>query len=535
MILAHLYPILYATYPVVALLAANLGEIPMSMAGRSLAVAGVAGLGLTLLLSVVVRSREKGSLLAVGFIMLFVSYGQVYDQIEGLSVGVVSIGRHRYLLAVWGLAAVGWVVWGMRRREVPRGLRLGLQAAGVALVVLPLLTIARYGLAGIGTVSRSEEHVLQVSTTALGPEEHPDIFYIILDGYGRSDVLRELYRVDNTGFLEFLESRGFYVADRSWSNYSQTLPSLASSLNMEYINALAARQASNSRDFRPLVELVDHSAVRRTFESLGYQFVAFETGYTLTEIKDAALYLAPRYDTFQERPSLFSALRLNEFEGMLLNSTLIRAAAEYYTREQENLRGLTDFLYQKHRIRVVFTLESLGEIAAMPGRYFVFAHVISPHPPFVFGGLGEEIPNFETYSMQDNGCCPRDIYLQRYADQVIYVSKLVEQTVEDILTNSDTLPIIIIQADHGPGAYINSQSPFDSNMRERLSILNAYLVPDSVKTLLYPSISPVNSFRALLAGYFGQSLDLLPDESYFSPGGHPYNLRRVTDSLRVLP
>ncbi len=114
--LGNLYPVLYALYPVLALLAANLGEVPMSAASRSLAAAALGSALVVFVLWLVMRNRDKGSLIAVGLILLFSSYGQVYDQIEGLSVGAMNIGRHRYMLAVWGLAAVGWVVWAMRRR-----------------------------------------------------------------------------------------------------------------------------------------------------------------------------------------------------------------------------------------------------------------------------------------------------------------------------------------------------------------------------------------------------------------------------------
>ncbi|MEW6217295.1 MAG: hypothetical protein AB1543_06395, partial [Candidatus Bipolaricaulota bacterium] len=500
----------------------------------SLAVAGVAGLGLTLLLSVVVRSREKGSLLAVGFIMLFVSYGHVYDQIEGVSLGGVMIGRHRYLLAVWGLAALAWTASLIRRRGAPRGLSAGLQAAGVALVAMPLLTIGRHWWSGMATARGAGHGRIEVSGLVSGAEEeYPDIFYIILDGYGRSDVLRDLYGVDNTEFLEFLESRGFYVAEESASNYSQTVLSLASSLNMRYLDDEAQQEGPRSANIDRLDDEIAHSLVRGTLATLGYRFVAFETGYAHTEVPDADLYFVPQYYAFEDKVSLFTALRLNEFESLLLDTTMVKAAEEYFSRVQQEVRQLTDFLYQKHRTRVLFTLESLPEIAAMPGHYFVFAHVISPHPPFVFGALGEEIVNTEPYSLRDHSCCTRDVYRKLYADQLTYVTLLVERTVDEILAQSAGKAIVILQADHGPGSGIIPQSPLESDVRERLSILNAYRVPEEARRMLYGTITPVNTFRLILSSCFGYDLDLLPDESYFSPPGRPYFLTRATGDVRV--
>jgi hypothetical protein len=94
-------------------------------------------------------------------------------------------------------------------------------------------------------------------------------------------------------------------------------------------------------------------------------------------------------------------------------------------------------------------------------------------------------------------------------------------------------PIIILQGDHGPGAYMSYSKPLTSNMRERMSILNAYLVPAEATRRLYPSITPVNSFRVLLDVLLGESRPLLPDESYFTlDDTRLYNMIDVTERAR---
>ena len=62
---------------------------------------------------------------------------------------------------------------------------------------------------------------------------------------------------------------------------------------------------------------------------------------------------------------------------------------------------------------------------------------------------------------------------------------------------------------------------FSPNIRKaRVAILNAYLLPGGEESL-YPSISPVNSFRVILNEYFGHGLPLLPDKSYRTNSGRP--------------
>ncbi|NIM60891.1 MAG: hypothetical protein GTO30_04335, partial [Acidobacteria bacterium] len=69
---------------------------------------------------------------------------------------------------------------------------------------------------------------------AAASEDAPDLYYFIFDAYTSADHLAAVFDHDNGPFLDELRKRGFFVAERSRSNYTTTLPSLASTLNMEY-------------------------------------------------------------------------------------------------------------------------------------------------------------------------------------------------------------------------------------------------------------------------------------------------------------
>jgi hypothetical protein len=132
--------------------------------------------------------------------------------------------------------------------------------------------------------------------------------------------------------------------------------------------------------------------------------------------------------------------------------------------------------------------------------------------------------------MQDNGCCRREEYLEGYSNQVEYVSKLLSLEIERIIDASEVGPIIIIQGDHGPGAYL-TQEIEESNIKERHAILNAILLPEESRASLYSSITPVNTFRVILNEIFHEEMDLLPDWVYFSPGQRPYDFIQVNELL----
>jgi hypothetical protein len=148
----------------------------------------------------------------------------------------------------------------------------------------------------------------------------------------------------------------------------------------------------------------------------------------------------------------------------------------------------------------------------------VFAHIISPHPPFVFDVHGKPTEPARGYSVNDGDDFQGtlDEYRAGYARQVQFVNQKLEWAIDAILANSPTPPVIILQGDHGPGSRLNWGSPAKTCLWERTSILNAYYLPGGGESRLYPSISPVNSFRVVLNAYFGANLPLLPDRTYFT-------------------
>jgi len=102
--------------------------------------------------------------------------------------------------------------------------------------------------------------------------------------------------------------------------------------------------------------------------------------------------------------------------------------------------------------------------------------------------------------------------------------------------------VIIIQSDEGPfppGWLTDEESGDDwqkqifENLEAKTAILNAYYLPGvNIDKLLYPSITPVNSFRMIFNQYFGASYNLLPDQIFIPAPGSLYKFIDVTRELR---
>jgi hypothetical protein len=487
-----IFPLLVSIYPPVNLLAYNIQYVYFVDALRSIIICLAIALVSLLILKSILREGNKAAL-AFGLLWgLFFTYGHAYNLLKPHHIFGLSFASHRLLILIWvALAGIG-LVWILRlKRSLGGVIRALTQTGALILVIFPLREIGSYAINN--AIARSAE-VSQLS----GAEElylppgkiPPDIYYIIVDSYLRQDVLQKHYGYDNSSFLNALEDMGFRVTRCSQSNYAWTELSLASSLNMDYLQTLASNHTTEDTRHAETRWLFQQSAVRRILKELGYKLVAFETGFYWTEIKDADIYITPA-----SHPS-----GLNTFEVILVKTSVGLILFDAAPALPDSLNQALNNPDSIHRERLLFTLDKLSEVpASIPGPKFVFAHILAPHNPYVLDQDGNAVtyPSNMEPGMWEKG----------YFDELIYVNKRILQIINMILTNSPTPPIIILQGDH---AIYWAAAP------DRLKILNAYYLPGGDTSQLYDSISPVNSFRVVFNQYFSASYPLLEDRGYYS-------------------
>ena len=116
---------------------------------------------------------------------------------------------------------------------------------------------------------------------------------------------------------------------------------------------------------------------------------------------------------------------------------------------------------------------------------------------------------------------------------LIFINKKVRETIDTILANAKSPPVIIIFGDHGPRSELNWEDVDRTNHHESMSVLNALYLPGVDNDLLRPGLSPVNTFRIVFNEYFGQQYELLPDRSYYSMERKPYRFYDVTAEVRA--
>ncbi len=498
--------IFFAIYPIMNLLAHNITEVDISVAYRSLWVSLVASISLFLILNIFLRDWQRAGILTTVFIVLFFLYGHVYAYFQKIEIAGILVGRHRVLAGVW---IVLWVLafFGIKKRYL-KAITPTMNMIAIVLFTFPVFSLGSYMLStwrsGQEQVKRLAE--LEPPEGLYASPEAPDVYFIILDQYTRSDVLAKFFDYDNSAFLEELEDMGFYVAACANSNYPYTSLSLMGTLNYNYVSDLGEEFSPDSKDKDLSWQMIKNSSVQRDFEMLGYQTIAFESGYDWAEMESADIFYT------------LSSTKINNFEALLLqnSATLIPTSLGYFQefRLDDN---------ERKRELIFFVLDQLKKVPSLPGKKFVFAHLVIPHPPFVFGPNGELLV-IEPYREGDEVGYRRKDFQEGYRNQASFINSSITGVLRQIIEDSTSPPIIILQGDHGP-------ITIDDNART--NILSAYLFPEP-KPSLYPELTPVNNFRMIFQTYFNaKSLPTLPDKSYFVQAGSLYDFYEKMNSCTL--
>ncbi|MGB8252172.1 MAG: hypothetical protein WCF08_03080, partial [Anaerolineaceae bacterium] len=365
-----------------------------------------------------------------------------------------------------------------------------MNAAAGLLVLIPLVKIVWYQLKPDFKPIYPDNWAPSVQANS----DKPDVYYFVLDGYARADYMDFRIGYDNTAFIQELDKRGFYVAQCSRTNYNNTIIALTSTLNMRYFPDLEELARNQGLGRSQVWRYLKPNLTVAAFKSLGYQTVAFDTGYYWSTLQDVDIFLEPWTDPGNPP-------HMTTFEYLLLKSTPLAAV---YGRSGEftptRLDDIT-FPYAYHVAQQEYILDQAPRIAQIDAPTFAFIHIMIPHEPMVFSPEG--IMTSPLYFGAKGNWPMTPVAFQRaYANGVAYLNPRLLEIVDRIIAESDTPPIIILQGDHGFWSGTN------------LPILNAYYLPGEASDLLYPTISPINTFRLIFNSYFGAELGMMADVSF---------------------
>lgn len=444
---------------------------------------------LGLIIQLFIRDWQWTAILLFIFSLTFYS-----DQTLFWTLGISS------LVLVAGLVSFRWFRRHSKTGAGQINLYLSIFFLVVAVVALAAVVFSLQSVPeNLRQVMNANEH-LNLSQELSIPRERPDIYYIVLDAYARSDVLRNQYSFDNSVFINRLRERGFIVPSDVLSNYSYTTLSLTSTLNMEYISSLVPGLQFSQFQWL-MTPLIQRSRVRILLESLGYQMVSISDEYALTN--------NPSADKFIKT----GLTPISDYAYFLLETTPIGLfrpvlAKLGFVASQDS-----------HREMIRSQFAAAARTVELPSPKFVFVHIMAPHPPFVFDANGNPVTPKYPFMLLDNSTLQgtREEYINGYVGQVQFINDATIKLLDSILSKSNRPPIIIIQADHGAKLESLEGGNPRTCMDGYFSPLAAYYLPGTRKDTVPDDITPVNLFRIIFNDYFGGDLPLLNNQQFFAP------------------
>lgn len=518
------FVLIFSIYPSLALLSTNIREVEWSVVLRPLLFSLLGTAILLLVLQFFFKDWIRASFATTALLIFFFTYGHITrlltDRLDPKLNTPIQITVY-LIFFVLLFVAIRRIA---RKESRIQDWTVPANIVAIVLLLFPVVQITGYAL-GISPKEASSsaastlDDVIDTTprTTQTSPAKNPvsttvdtshlpDVYLIVLDGYSRADTLKVL-GYDNSEFLTSLEKMGFYVAQCSRSNYRHTLLSMSSTFSMDLLWRAIPNSGPTDNDTAPLYERLIHNPVRSDFEQRGYKTVAFETGYRWDQWTDADYYLTRQIDTSADAQKAASSV--TPFEYIFLKSTAVYPFIENSSLAVQRFYG--------HYEQVNFTLKELPKIVtSIPGPKFVYAHIMAPHTPYIFLPDGTLNMDSRYYNTETGTPSNPKLDAVGYINNVQFLNSRIVKILDEIIKNSKIPPVIVLQGDHG---YVLPERRFNNLM--------AFYFPNGGDASLYPTITPVNTFRLISNLYFGTNLELRNDVSNESDVGHPYLQKRA--------
>ncbi|HEY0679174.1 MAG TPA: sulfatase-like hydrolase/transferase [Chitinophagaceae bacterium] len=320
----------------------------------------------------------------------------------------------------------------------------------------------------------------------------PDIYFIILDEYSGSHVLRDYFRYDNSSFEDALRRRGFFVASAPSSNYSATPVSIASIFSMDYLPAF--HRKITAEDYTRSEKIVESGPVMQFVTGHGYNFrnhsifnLAGQPGQFKTDLLPMRLKLITSKTLWN---TVYKDLGWNIHARIAPGFPLLA-------------KVLQDDYKDGNQRLLDMTFKAVTNREARPR--FIYTHLLMPHWPYLFDSTGRETG----INFYDKGL-PRAQKENAYIQYLAYTNKVMINLADSIIGQSRGEAAIILMSDHGYREKPGKQTCSSVNN----NFLSVYL-PGKDYRLFYDSMSNVNLFRSVFNTLFQQQFVQLPDRCIF--------------------
>jgi hypothetical protein len=446
-------------------------------------------LAITAVLSAVTRKPffRIAAPVAVYVVLLF-SYGTIKQLLP-------SNFKPEFTFLVWSglvLLACALAWWAARYPKARGGIFAGL----LVLFALPAAGLLKYLYSGAVAASADRMELLH----SIAFRQKPNVYFVILDAYGRADTLKLALGFDNEGFLGELERLGFFIPRHSVSNYPATNASVGSMLSLGYPEA-AKKLDPDVASFRR--ELQGANPVVEKFKAEGYRYVLMPGGIW-TKISCGG-----------EEDLCLEKTRPLEMERALTSLTPIQMLLDIHLASRLLAPTPGEYLEPDD----VFGLFG-GQMRALQRPFFMMLH---------FAGIHDGIYNADcSKGTLGSPVLYDSSSVSRYTASVNCTNRQLLGLVVRIVAE-DPDAIILLTGDHGPtvkprGIPVQPEQavrPFTwgantpEDYRNMFATMTALKLPASCNGLVPDHHYAVNNFRIVFSCLGNNGIKLLEDRAYY--------------------
>jgi hypothetical protein len=436
------------------------------------------------------KNRIKAGVWTILFLIFFFFFGAIHDFLKRLHLPAFFVS-YAFLLSL-GLVLFIYLTLRLRKANVP------LKLNGFFLFLFSFLFVLEIGITLFYIFSNKIREIdpagnnrsLNLTLKINDKNQMPDIFFIVFDEYTSSKALKKYYHFDNSELDSTLLNAGFFISTNSQSNYNATSLSIGSTFNLQYFNRDLEKTPNNAFSLLQGAYSLKTSLLPSLLERSGYDVI----NHGLCDIKKHPISVEPVFKEYEDKvmslETLWGRLKRDIFWNItvrLPGYSKIRPADKHYIN--------------RNKINYTNFLDELSKVGDKPK--FVFGHVLIPRrPAFVDRNGHPRMASDDDFTDKNHD--------KLYVEQVLYVNTWIDSLAKAATTIKRTRPLVlIIEGDHG-----NRYAEWGRPIREKQFMnLNAYYFSDKDYSMLYDSISPVNSFRVVLNKYFQTGLPLLKDST----------------------
>jgi hypothetical protein len=442
------------------------------------------------------KSFSKGGIWTTTLLIPFFFFGAFHDLLKSTAITRV-ISSYTILLSFLLITMLVYT-WYFKKK-------MGLfeKAHKYFTILFTILVSMELVLIVQKTITNNQENNIAHNNESINPIptcdtcQKPDIFFIVFDEYASSRSLQRYFGFENSLIDSSFKKNNFYIARNSRSNYNLTPLSIGSTFNLQYFN----RALENG-----VTDCITVLRSWQSFKECRLPELLAKSGYAIHNFGLCDFHNYPsstyRYTADAEGLALYQETLWGRIErDILWNISKLKLSFLDKAVTKQHRQQQTTFI-ERNRKNWQLTLQELKAQNEQPK--FVFGHIMMPHTPFYLDKNGNRTNDFS--SIYKNINTPG-----AYIEQLIYTNTWIDSILNATNRNFSRPRVVIVEGDHGYRDW-----PMIPGQRDKHFMnLNTYYFSDKDYSMLYDSISPVNTFRVVLNKYFHTKLPLLKDSTIY--------------------